>query len=294
MSTHNKAVSRADEHMQHNSKSGTNREGMHMQCEYEKELLDAVNMFQLKERVEVIVVTSIMVIHTNPHFINLLVKEHELRAPFEWLFGKEALGRYPWASAAFAGDLLDSLLKKVASFMLDEKLTLRQALAKTRDDSNFWFLHLYAPMNKESNSYRRIDRPPAGDDLPPLKRRRQQQEPEQQQHWNAPRSSSKGSAVKGRGKGNRRRQSGGPRFTTTATGMPLPSQQKPPPDWGQDARRSLPKKGYPSGQAICFDYHTTGCRGGCNRDHDHCPRMLKGGTYCFETDHKRQDCPHRH
>ena len=244
--SHSKAVSRADEHMHRGSKPVTSREGHHMQSEYEKELMAAVNIVELQERVEVIIVTTIMVLHSNPHLTNLWVHEYELRAPFKYLFGKRALGRYPWASAAMASALLDAMLQRIAASILDDHMTLREALVETRKDSNFWFLHLFGPMNKESDSVRRIDRPPDNNELPPLKRRRNQQwiDNASSSSWTPGKGYSNawnGSGGKGSGKGKKgksRRGGDGPRFTTTSTGMPLPSQQTPPPDWGGDAKKS--------------------------------------------------------
>ena len=61
---------------------------------------------------------------------------------------------------------------------------------------------------------------------------------------------------------------------------------------GGNAKISLPKPpNYPSGQAICYKFHSVGCTSNtCGRDHGHCPKLLAGGKFCFGP-HKLQDCP---
>ena len=97
-----KAVSRAQENTRRGNKPGQSPERHFASVEFERPFLDAVNMYEIKERVDVIVCTTMMCIYAHPHVAHIQIREKELRHPFNFMFGKEALGLYPWASAVFA------------------------------------------------------------------------------------------------------------------------------------------------------------------------------------------------
>ena len=40
--------------------------------------------------------------YAEAHLQTAMIKECELRAPFAYLFGKDGLARFPWATTAFA------------------------------------------------------------------------------------------------------------------------------------------------------------------------------------------------
>ena len=223
------------------------------------------------------------------------LKESELCAPFKHMFGKECLGRYPLASGQFASELLDKLLQHIAMSQVSEKWPLRDAVYAVRMDSNFWFLNLYNPMEKQLA------------ELQPQANLYQQQPP-----WLAPPASSYAYASDGskgdrrgagrespyKGKGGKGSAKGSKTFSkgqqTTLTGQPVPEWQKKTDDWHDDATKGPPKPpNYPGGQAMCYSFHSeVGCTGSCHRDHNHSPRLLSNGSYCFEK-HCRLDCTRR-
>ena len=279
--TNKKAVSRSVEHVQRTTLTVKDLEGVHRDEAQERELMEAVNMEELHDRVEVIITTTMMVIYTMPHKPEVQIKEAELRKPFVHLFGKECLGRYPWVTASFASMLLDKVLRRIADMQLNRHLCLKASTENIVDDANFWFLNLYATMERvgeqpwSHTSNYQAPRPNASD------RNRAQPYPS---------TPSKGKGKKG--KGHKNKGSGyQSQAETTRTGMPVPAWQTPPQDWGLCAKRGPPKPPhYPGGQSICFNFHSqAGCRGGCTRDHDHCPRLLKDNSYCFGH-HTRMDC----
>ena len=170
---------------------------------------------------------------------------------------------------------------------------------------NFWFINLYGPMERNLKDTRRLDRPSSSEDEaqpPPPKRRRQKQQPRvdwgnsrkgggrsQFSHWDRPTQKGNG---KGNGKGER------PNYGHTGTnraGKPVPQWQQLPPNWGDNAKRTPPiPPDYPSGQAICFNFHSEkGCNGrNCHRNRNFCPKLLRNGSYCHE-DHCLLECERR-
>ena len=126
-----------------------------MSTTFEKELFDAVSLREIKERTEVIICTTLMCVYAHPRVPRIKIKEKELRGPFKILYGQEALGRYPWATAAFVSDLLDALLKQIAKEQQDNHLSLRDACKTTVGNSSFWFLNLYGPVEREKKTSNR-------------------------------------------------------------------------------------------------------------------------------------------
>ena len=194
------------------------------------------------------------------------------------------LGPLSACLAVFASELSDTLLQEVAKHQTSDKMSLKESLLAVRKDPNFWFLNLYSPMEKPA------DQMPADQVCGP-----------RQAPWYAPPGPSHSHApkgAKGDSRGSRRDspyngskggesaggkgggKGGGNSQQTTRTGMPVPTWQQKPDDWHDDATKSPPKPpNYLSGQAICFDYHSSaGCRAGCHRDHAHCPRLLASGS----------------
>ena len=89
-----------------------------------------------------------MVVDTMTHKPSVQVKESDLRKPFQFLFGKECLGRYPWASAEFASSVLDKMLQRISDLQLNRQKSLNEAVKAVVEDSNFWFLNVYSPMER--------------------------------------------------------------------------------------------------------------------------------------------------
>ena len=65
--------------------------------DYELALAEARKISELKERVEVVITTTMMLVLSMPHIPHIQIKESELREPFDILFGDEGLGLYPLA-----------------------------------------------------------------------------------------------------------------------------------------------------------------------------------------------------
>ena len=101
-------------------------------------------------------------------------------------------------------------------------------------------------MNKESDSVRRIDRPPDNNELPPLKRRRNQQwiDNASSSSWTPGKGYSNAWNGSGGGKGSGRGRKESPVEAVTAHASPrLPPGcpchlSRSTPDWGGDAKKS--------------------------------------------------------
>ena len=71
-----------------------------MQEGYGADLLDAVNAYELNERVEVILCTTLMCVYGNPHLAHGRIREQELRSPFT-SFWQRSLGEVPVGASSF-------------------------------------------------------------------------------------------------------------------------------------------------------------------------------------------------
>ena len=150
-----RATPRAEEHLQRDSKSITCNDGAHRNVEYERELVDAVNILELQERAEVIVTATMICIYAHPTFLAFKFVRRIACA----FHGQAALGRYPWATAAFASNLLNGVLRRVAQEQLDRRATLQVALNAAVADSNYWYLNLYSPMESANRVTRSMENP---------------------------------------------------------------------------------------------------------------------------------------
>ena len=84
-----KAVRRAEEDSRRRLAPGRTSECVHKDMDYEQALAEARNIGELKERVEVIITSTMMLVLSMPHVPHVQIKEIELREPFEHLFGDE-------------------------------------------------------------------------------------------------------------------------------------------------------------------------------------------------------------
>ena len=139
-----KAVSRAEEHVQRASSEGRTQEGYHKDMETELALHYAANLDQLKDRSEVIITTTTMVGQSMPHIPHIQAAERDIRDPFKFLFGKSCLGRYPLVTAPFASNLMDAMLKQIATAQLDGAKTFKEALRSMKDDSILVFEFVFS------------------------------------------------------------------------------------------------------------------------------------------------------